>query len=250
LGGLEVAAKEHHQPVGGRIDFLMRDTEAGVYYEVEVMLGALDESHIIRTIEYWDLERQRRPTWDHCAVIVAEDITTRFFNVLRLLNRAVPLIAVKLSAVSVNGRVLLVPVTVLNITEEASDEPVDPVERADRAYWEKRSPQILTVMDRIASVLKTTNLELRVTFNRGHIALGTTGTNFCWLVPRKPLDTCHVDVRLLPEARDGALSALQESGIDASPRRKGVAFNITVAALEKHIGLITRTLEVAEQASR
>jgi hypothetical protein len=105
-------------------------------------------------------------------------------------------------------------------------------------------------MDRIASVLKTTNLEPRVTFNRGHIALGTTGTNFCWLKPRKPLDTCHVDVRLLPEARDGALSALQESGIDASPRRKGVAFNITVAALEKHIGLITRTLEVAEQASR
>src|SRR5665213_1571460 len=69
LGDLEIAGKEHHQPVGGRIDFLMRDTEEEIYYEVEVMLGALDESHIIRTIEYWDIERQRRPKYDHRAVI-------------------------------------------------------------------------------------------------------------------------------------------------------------------------------------
>jgi hypothetical protein len=46
------------------------------------MLGSLDESHIIRTIEYWDIERQRRPTFEHRAVIVAERITSRFFNVL------------------------------------------------------------------------------------------------------------------------------------------------------------------------
>ena len=57
LGELEIAAREHRQPLGGRIDFLMRDTEATTYYEVEIMLGALDESHIIRTIEYGDIER-------------------------------------------------------------------------------------------------------------------------------------------------------------------------------------------------
>ena len=47
---------------------------------------------LIRTIEYWDIERQRRPQSDHRAVIVAENITSRFFNVLRLLNRSVPVI--------------------------------------------------------------------------------------------------------------------------------------------------------------
>ena len=84
LGELEIAAREHRQPIGGRIDFLMRDSEAETYYEVEIMLGALDESHIIRTLEYWDIERQRRPHFDHRAVIVAEQITGRFFNVIRL----------------------------------------------------------------------------------------------------------------------------------------------------------------------
>lgn len=78
LGELEIVSREHRQPVGGRIDFLMRDAES--YYEVEIMLGTLDESHIIRTIEYWDIERQRRPQADHYPVIVAEHITSRFFK--------------------------------------------------------------------------------------------------------------------------------------------------------------------------
>src|ERR1700722_6520101 len=78
LGALELVSKEHRQPKGGRIDFLMRDDE-NTYYEIEGMLGPLDESHIIRTIEYWDLERQRRPLHEHRPVIVAEQITSRFF---------------------------------------------------------------------------------------------------------------------------------------------------------------------------
>jgi len=40
-------------------------------YEVEIQLGATDESHIIRTIEYWDIERKRYPQYEHTAVIVA-----------------------------------------------------------------------------------------------------------------------------------------------------------------------------------
>ncbi len=72
-------------------------------YEVEVMLGRVDETHIIRSIEYWDIERRRWPTREHRAVIVAEEITTRFFNVIALFNRAIPMIAIKL-AKAVQGR--------------------------------------------------------------------------------------------------------------------------------------------------
>ena len=50
LGDLSVIERERSQPTGGRIDFLMSDPEEGVRYEIEVMLGTLDESHIIRTI--------------------------------------------------------------------------------------------------------------------------------------------------------------------------------------------------------
>jgi hypothetical protein len=164
LGELEIAGREHRQPVGGRIDFLLRDPEDETYYEVEVMLGELDASHIIRTIEYWDIERQRRPSFTHHAVIVAEHITSRFFNVLRLLNRAVPMIAVQLSAFPIDNNVVLHPVTVLDVSEETADvSAVDQVEQADRAYWEKKAdPASLAVVDKIVAALKTDNVEPRL----------------------------------------------------------------------------------------
>ncbi len=251
LGELEIAGREHRQPIGGRIDFLMRDAEAETYYEVEVMLGALDESHIIRSIEYWDVERQRRPQFEHRAVIVAEQITSRFFNVLRLLNRAVPMIAVQLSAFLMDDSIVLHSVTVLDVVEEIAD--IDEVEEpADRKYWEKKSdPASMAVMDKIVSSLRSDSIEARLTYNRHHVALGTTGYNFCWFHPRKAPGHCHIGFRVGSESRDAVLSSLQDGGIDASPSRtENVVFRITAKGLEEHATLVTDVLKRAEEASR
>jgi hypothetical protein len=64
--------------------------------EVELQLGSTNETHIIRTIEYWDIECKRYPQYDHCAVIIAEEITSRFLNVISLFNGALPLIALQM----------------------------------------------------------------------------------------------------------------------------------------------------------
>jgi hypothetical protein len=253
LGELEVAGREHRQPVGGRIDFLMRNVETDTYYEVEVMLGALDESHIIRTIEYWDIERQRRPNADHRAVIVAEQITTRFFNVLRLLNRAVPLIAIKLSTFKNNdGSITLHPVIVLDVIEEVFDDHiVDQTEMSDRPYWEKKSSSTLAIMDKVVFMLKAVDVEARVTYNRHHIAIGSTGRNFCWFHPRKAQGRSHIELRAGSDARDSVLSELQHGGIDASPREtRNVAFGVTLPELDKQSAIVTTALKQAEAASR
>lgn len=252
LGELEIAGREHRQPIGGRIDFLMRDAEAETFYEIEVMLGALDESHIVRTIEYWDIERQRRPQFEHKAVIVAETITARFFNVLRLLNRAVPLIAIKLSAFKIGDSVILHPVTVLDVVEEADVTDVDPVEQTDRAFWEKNTHQAsLAIMDKIVSNLRTDSIEPRLTYNRHHIAMGTTGRNFCWFHPRKTPGHCHLEFRATSDVRDAVLSKLQTGGIDASPRRtENVSFSLTQPLLDNNPSLVTDALKDAEAASR
>jgi hypothetical protein len=75
LGDLIMKDKERMQPRAGRLDLLLQDAESKRKYEVEVQLGKTDEAHIIRTIEYWDIERKRYPQYDHCTVIIAEDIT-------------------------------------------------------------------------------------------------------------------------------------------------------------------------------
>ncbi len=104
LGDLDVRDSERRQPSGGRLDLLLTDPERNTRYEVEIQLGATDESHIIRTIEYWDVERKRWPQYDHVAVICAEQVTGRFLNVIQLFNGAIPLIAIQLQLVEVGGR--------------------------------------------------------------------------------------------------------------------------------------------------
>ena len=53
LGDLESVSKERQQSSGGRLDILLKNPEDDTMYEVEMMLGETDETHIIRTIEYW-----------------------------------------------------------------------------------------------------------------------------------------------------------------------------------------------------
>ena len=57
LGDLILKDKERIHPKAGRLDILLQDAESKRRYEVEIQLGKVDESHIIRTIEYWDVER-------------------------------------------------------------------------------------------------------------------------------------------------------------------------------------------------
>ena len=102
LGELDLIRQEKLQPGAGRLDLLLHDDDEGVRYEVELQLGQTDPSHIVRTIEYWDLERRHSPQYSHVAVIVAENITSRFFNVISLFNRAIPIIAVQVQAIEVD----------------------------------------------------------------------------------------------------------------------------------------------------
>src|SRR3990172_10432696 len=132
LGDLVLKDRERPQPRAGRLDLLLQDAETNKRYEVEVQLGKTDEAHIIRTIEYWDIERKRYPQYDHTAVIVAEDITSRFLNVISLFNGSIPLVAIQMQALRAGDHVGLFFTTVvdqmalgLEEEDEGDLEPVD-----------------------------------------------------------------------------------------------------------------------------
>jgi len=129
LGEVEIRGRQRNQPKAGRLDLLLEDTESKKRYEVELQLGRSDESHIIRTIEYWDLERKRYPQYDHCAVIVAEDITSRFLNVIHLFNGMIPLIAIQLQAYEIADGVALTFIKVIDELELGEDDSTVIVKR-------------------------------------------------------------------------------------------------------------------------
>jgi hypothetical protein len=249
FGELDVVEKEKRQPTGGRIDFVMADPDEEGRYEIEIMLGETNESHIIRTIEYWDMERQRYPGLDHCAVIVAEIITARFFNVIRLLNRSVPLVAIQLSAFRLNDEVVLQFTRVLDTYEFGGipEEAADPVDRGD---WEKKAkPESLAVVDSIKGLAPTTNGEPRVTYNKTHIALGTSGNNFCWFRPRKAA-YCHVKIKVGAEKRADVVKSFEEAGIETGKQsRNSIRLHLQTKDVDEHRDLVTDALRVAEEWS-
>jgi hypothetical protein len=152
LGDLKSLAREVKQSSGGRLDLLMTDPESEIMYEVEVMLGATDESHIIRTIEYWDIESRRRPDKEHRAVIIAEEITNRFFNVIWILSRSIPIVAIKLDALEIDGKLALSFTKVLDLYETPEVEET-PTNSTTRQSWiDYSSKESFAVFDKMVEL--------------------------------------------------------------------------------------------------
>ncbi len=195
--------------------------------------------------------RQRYPTIEHRAVIVAEIIASRFFNVIRLLDRAVPLIAIQLSAFRMNDEVVLRFTRVLDTYEfGAVPEEEEAVEPADREYWEKKSGQAsLTVVDLIKALTPTTNGEPRVTYNKTHITLGTRGYNFCWFHPRKA-GHCHIKIKVGAEKRPDVVRRLEGALIDTG-KQSGNSIRLLIDTKQIHENreLIDDVLRIAEEWS-
>jgi hypothetical protein len=192
LGALEHLESERRQNNGGRLDLMFQDETGDVRYCVELQLGSTDEAHIIRTLEYWDNERSRNPHIEHIAVIVAEDITTRFLNVISLFNKAVPLIAIQLNAFEVNGDIGINCVKVLDLAQNMGWEDDNTSTKAitDRGYWEKKAtPKTLQFTDHffefVKDVVEDHSLELK--YNKHYIGMAHNGVadNFLSFKPRK-----------------------------------------------------------------
>lgn len=189
LGDLTLRDKEKILTGGGRLDLLLIDPDSLKRYEVEIQLGSVDESHIIRTIEYWDIERKRYPQYDHAAVIVAEDITSRFLNVISLFNGAIPLIALKMTAYRVGNDVALTFVKVLDEVTygpAAEDEPV--AEPTDRDYWKRKgSEKSLRIMDGLMEIVTQIEPTATPRYNKHYIGLtlNLSAYNFISFVPQK-----------------------------------------------------------------
>jgi len=215
FGDLVLKDKERIHPHGGRLDLLCQDAESNRRYEIELQLGKSDESHIIRTIEYWDIERKRYPQYEHTAVLVAEEITSRFLNVISLFNGFIPLVAIQMQAFRLGDQVSLIFTTVLNeMRLGLVDEDEEGQEVTDRAYWEKRgSKSTLEATDSLIGLVNEFAPQLALKYNKFYIGLATKNgqpNNFVIFRPKK--DWVRFEPRL--ERSDEIQSKLEAAGID------------------------------------
>lgn len=196
LGELILKDIERIQPKAGRLDLLLQDEDSERRYEVEIQLGRTDESHIIRTIEYWDNERKRYPQYDHVAVIIAEDVTSRFSNVIGLFNGAIPVVAIQMNAYRNGNEYWLTFTTVLNEIRR-EDEVEETKEITDRSYWEKRgTPSTVKIVDEMFAFISELSSGYELKYNKFYIGLAKDGQpdNFVVFRPRK--HTVHIELKM------------------------------------------------------
>lgn len=214
LGDLELKDKERIQIGAGRLDLLLQNPETLKRYEVELQLGATDETHIIRTIEYWDIERRRYPQYEHAAVIVAEDITSRFLNIIQLFNGHIPLIALKMTAYKVGDQCALTFVKVLDeLAFGLVDEDEVTADPVDRDFWEKRgSKKSLQITDALLKIVNEVEPKATLNYNKHYIGLKVGGfvMNFVSFAPRK----AHVILRCKLAQTQEVDEELGESGLE------------------------------------
>lgn len=250
LGELETRARERRHTKAGRLDLLLQDANQR-RYELEIQLGATDESHIIRTIEYWDIERKKYPQYDHCAVLVAEDITSRFFNVISLFNGSIPLIAIQMQAVKVASATTIVFTKVLdeisrglvNEDEEAESAPTD------RNDWEQKGTKnTVAIVDRLLQLIHTFDNSFELRYNKHYIGLTKNHQplNFVRFAPKKQT----TNLRISLQNSDDINQRLNSAGIDLleyDARYSAYRLSLRKEDVEKNESLLTDLMRAAYQ---
>lgn len=252
LGDLVFVEREKRQVSGGKLDLLLKDRESDSLFEVEVMLGETDGDHISRTIEYWDNERRQDQKRNHFPVLIAEEITRRFFNLIHLHSLTIPIIAIKASIIEVEGKKALHFTTILNAFENSkfegrrqseSNSRHDSAESYSEEAWVEKSPTTVACAKALLSAVKQPlpNANLKcfkfgLTIYRGnrcyfwfkHKDNGKSQVNF-WVDETR----CKQAKRLLEQV--GLSPSLKDENLQVLVDAKMIEAN---AELFKHLGTL------------
>jgi hypothetical protein len=182
--------------------------------------------------------------------MVAEDISSRFLNVIGLFNSTIPLIAIQMNAFRIGDQVALVFNTVLGeLSRGLVDEDEEVQESADRGYWESRaSKDTLGMTDQLLAVLQQWDPKLELKYNKFYIGLAKDSApdNFVSFRPKRTF--LRVEARIVQSEETD--SQLEEAGLDLMPYDKKwgkYRIRLTKADLAKHERLVVEFLKRAHE---
>ena len=231
LGDLQAVMKEKSQAQGGRLDLLLKNPDDDSMFEVELQLGPTDESHIIRTIEYWDKEKRRWPNRSHTAVLVAEEITNRFFNVVHLLGMAVPIIGIQATIVQI-GEVRGLHFTKVIDSYEEPEEEENPQQAYDEKHWIDNYPGTLECARWCKALLERLYGEVPTKYFEHYISLLVGGNARVWVSKRKD-DRAFIEIKHGEANFQDAVDRLNKEGVSFGMRSgKYLTFNVNAHQLK------------------
>lgn len=249
IGDVMVKDRERSHPGAGRLDLLLQDVDGNGRYEVEIQLGATDESHIIRTIEYWDIERRRYPRYDHTAVIVAEDITSRFLNVVSLFNGFIPLMAIQMKAIETPEGIGMDFTRVLDTVQHGYPEDEEETRTpADRNYWEQQraTPASVKLADEVLNIVRNFIPTAQQSYTKSYIGFWIDGRPYNFAICKPQKSGMKLEIRL--PRLDEVDSLIEESGmamLDYENRWGQYRLKLQQVDIEEHSDTLRELLEQA-----
>ncbi len=245
LGELEAIQKEKIVSSGGKLDILLKNPIDDSMYEVEVMLGETDPSHIIRTIEYWDLIKKKWSQRQHFAVLVAEKITKRFFNVIQIFSNSIPLIAIQANIIDINGTKSLHFTKILDAYEEPDDDINSESEKIDRSYWTNRSEAAVKIADEIIKITEDIYKSATLVYNKGRISISSESYN--QMTIHKRTGAKALLVFRFGDKKDEIIEILDSNNISYIEAKKHIRLTMNLDDISKYESVIKKIAELNKQ---
>jgi hypothetical protein len=107
------------------LDILAYRADRDTFYEIEIMLNSGDATHGLRTVDYYSRERLRHPESRHVAVLVAENLATRYRPLLDGLPQVLPFIGIEINVLALplgDGMAAVLPSIIAHSHDVAVDE--------------------------------------------------------------------------------------------------------------------------------
>ncbi len=193
LGNLKLVGKETNQKNAGRIDLLFQEKDSNKIYEVEIQLGRLNESHLLRAVGYWNIERKNSPLYEHNAVVIAEDIEDRMLDLIELYKGNVSIIVLKMTAYEIENEVFLtfdkIDGKKSNVTDDGSNKSGEykPFKGYDRQYWvNKVDGKTLIEVDKILGLLREIDSNIIINYTEKYIGFKKKYDDFVLIRPKCP----------------------------------------------------------------
>jgi len=246
LGNLIALGKEKTQSKGGRLDILLKDPADNTMYEVEVMLGETDPSHIIRSIEYWDSEKRKYPQRQHFAVLIAESFDRRYFNVIQLLSLTVPMIAIQADLLEVGTEKILNFTKILDVFVEQEDE--EEPNRVTETTWSEKAEWTLETAKKLLDLLSEQEKNIELRFTQSYVSIVINGRiNYYFDKRTKPNSMIWFNVKE-EEKVDSIKKLLDEKKIVYGYNKyKDFSLTLDKAFLTKNQDLFKKIHEIKEK---
>ncbi len=174
LGKVKVLSQQKRTKDGiRRLDLVLESEDKSSRFVVELMLGPLDGSHIVRTIDYWLSEENVKAKNVECkAVLIGERIVdSRFGKVVEFLAKKMPLVVKEVVALQV-GNAITVHFTTIFRSDDleplASEETTVPL---DRESWLEKNKKTVEVAEAVIKILQKFDPSISPNFRQHFIGI-------------------------------------------------------------------------------